>query len=147
MIIDSIESASLYIKTHAGFKAAFDFLEKTDLSSIIEGRYPIKDQDVFAIVSTSEGRGKTTDLEAHKKYIDIQFIAEGTETMGWKPVKECLSLLKPYDASKDIEFYSDTPQNYVETAQNQFCIFFPQDAHAPLSGTGTVKKIVIKVKA
>ena len=50
-----------------------------------------------------------------------------------------------YDAEKDIEFFEDVPDSYVTVLPGEFAVFFPEDAHAPLIGTGEVHKVVIKV--
>ena len=37
------------------------------------------------------------------------------------------------------------PDNYVTVLPGEFVVFFPDDAHAPMIGTGVVHKVVIKV--
>ena len=76
---------------------------------------------------------------------DIQFCFEGNDYIGWSPAGEKLSVSQPYDSEKDVEFYSDTPIEWFNLSGNTFCIFFPEDAHAPLSVTGNLRKMVIKV--
>ena len=65
--------------------------------------------------------------------------------MGWKARSRCLQPHEQYDAEKDIEFFDDVPDTYVTVLPGEFVVFFPDDAHAPLIGTGAVHKVVIKV--
>ena len=83
-------------------------------------------------------------LEAHRKYIDIQYVIAGVEEMGWNARIRCQQPHGQYDAEKDIEFFADTPNSYVTVHPGEFVIFFPDDAHAPLIGRGEVHKVVIK---
>ena len=87
--------------------------------------------------------------EAHKNYIDIQYILEGEEMIGWKPENQ-LELLEGYSEEKDIAFYSNsgywTP---VYLQKDYFVILFPEDTHKPCCSAGKVanaKKIVFKVR-
>jgi len=84
-------------------------------------------------------------LEAHRKYIDIQLVLEGDETMGWKPLADCLNPVSEHSMEKDIRFFHDAPASWIAVPPDHFCIFFPEDAHAPLVGKGQVRKVIFKV--
>lgn len=112
-----------------------------------DGRIEIIPEELFAIVSEQQGREQNEAfLEAHKQYIDIQYLISGEETHGWKPVTDCNEVRNEYDVTNDIVFFADVPTTYVKLKPGQFCVFFPEDAHAPMISTGIVKKIVIKIK-
>jgi YhcH/YjgK/YiaL family protein len=66
--------------------------------------------------------------------------------MGWKPRQDCKSEREPYNAEKDVLFYTDKPDMFFQLTDGQFAIFFPEDVHAPMIGEGEIKKLVIKVK-
>ena len=85
-------------------------------------------------------------LESHEKFIDIQIPLNSQETFGWMKKNHCNSINIPYNEEKDIMFYNDIPASYFTLQPNEFVIFFPEDAHAPLIGDGKIKKIVAKVK-
>jgi YhcH/YjgK/YiaL family protein len=72
-------------------------------------------------------------------------VIAGVEEMGWSARSRCQRPHGQYDAEKDIEFFADTPDSYVTVLPGEFVIFFPDDAHAPLIGTGEIHKVVIKV--
>ena len=54
--------------------------------------------------------------------------------------------LGAFDVQKDIRFYDDVPQTYYEVTPGQFTLLFPEDAHAPMVGEGTIRKVIVKVR-
>ena len=97
-----------------------------------------------AAAGRSRNRAK---LECHRKYIDIQLVLEGTDEMGWKPLLDCHKPLADYSTEKDIQFFSDAPASWIATPPGAFCIFFPEDAHAPLVSEGNIRKVILKIAA
>jgi YhcH/YjgK/YiaL family protein len=147
MILDSLDQASRYAPLHASFKTGFDFLRNRCRADLADGEVPIDGDRVFAIVARSKGRGRpAARLEAHRRYIDIQYVIEGHEVIGWSRLAGCVNPEAPYDREKDIIFFRDRAQTWFDVAPGSFAIFFPEDAHAPLAGEGPVLKIVIKVQ-
>lgn len=146
MILDDLSSADRYASLHRGFRAGFDFLARRDLGELESGKYELDGDRVFALVNRDPGRGREgARLEAHRKYIDIQFLVAGSEAIGWRPTTQCATLIEPYSEERDIVFFSDAPLAWIELAIGKFMIFFPEDAHAPLASTGESVKAVIKV--
>ena len=128
------------------FHKAFEFLSRKDLSNIPDGKYEINGKKLFAVLSHSHGKGvKKALLETHRKYIDIQFVIEGRDLIGIAKTGECKSRVGGYDPENDIMFFNDKPGKYIKLKPGEFAVFFPDDAHAPLSGAGTVRKAVVKV--
>ena len=144
MILDVLENAARYESLHPGFAAAFDYLRRHDLAEIPLGRHAIEGDRIFALVSADEPRGAAARLEAHKKYIDVQYVVPGADRIGWSH-NAGLKTVVPYDAAKDIEFFVDAQESWLELTPGRFAIFHPTDAHAPLAGAQTARKIVIKV--
>lgn len=146
MILSALSLSSRYAELHPLFQRAFDYIRDTDLFTLAPGRYPIVGDDLFAIVELVPGKTKgMARLEAHRKYIDIQLVLEGDETMGWKPLADCLNPVSEHSEDKDIRFFHDAPASWVPVPPDHFCIFFPEDAHAPLVGSGMVRKVIFKV--
>jgi YhcH/YjgK/YiaL family protein len=146
MILDILANAGRYAGLHPLFPRAFEFLRDTDLQALAPGRFPIEGERLFAIVESVAGRSREdARLECHRKYIDIQLVLAGTEEMGWKPVSDCREPVADYSAERDIRFFRDVPASWVTTPPSAFCIFFPQDAHAPLVSAGSVRKVVLKI--
>jgi YhcH/YjgK/YiaL family protein len=146
VIFDTLASADRYAPLHPLFPRAFEYLRGTDLKALPPGRYPIEGEGLFAIVETVAGRSRSeAKLECHRKYIDIQLVLEGVDEMGWKPVCNCQAPLADYNPEKDIQFFHDTPASWITTPPGAFCLFFPQDAHAPLVSDGEIRKVILKI--
>jgi YhcH/YjgK/YiaL family protein len=80
-----------------------------------------------------------------RRCIDIQLTIDGYDEIGWKSLGDCAQPAGAFDAAKDIVFFSDRPESWVSLPAGHFAIFFPDDAHAPLAGRGTVKKAIMKI--
>jgi|WetSurMetagenome_2_1015567.scaffolds.fasta_scaffold195935_1 biofilm protein TabA len=146
MIIGKLSQAEKYYDMHSAFQKAFTFLRENDLSKLDVGRHEIDGDKMFCLISQGPGKKQNeAKLEAHRKYIDIQYIISGTDEMGWKPTAECTNIETEYSEEKDIEFFSDKPQIWMKVPAGSFAIFLPQDAHAPMVSDSEVRKAVIKV--
>lgn len=146
MILDDLQNADRYVALHPAFAAAFAYLRSTDLAKLSPGRHEIEGDRLFVIAGEDPGRGRTgARLEAHRRYIDIQYVISGDEEMGWRALADCHSLTDPYSETRDIEFYSDAPASWFAVPPGMFVVFFPNDVHAPLAGSGTLRKAVVKV--
>jgi YhcH/YjgK/YiaL family protein len=149
MIVDTITNAPKYFSSHPLFPAAFDYISKTDLVSLQPGKYEIDGDKLRAIVSEKKGMSaeeSVAKFECHNKHIDIQLCIKGNEQIGWKPREKCRNENGGYNAEKDVQLYQETPDTYFGLTDGQFAIFFPEDVHAPMIGTGEIRKLVIKVK-
>lgn len=146
MILDTLDAASRYAGLHPRFQAAFDFLRSTDLASLADGRHELDGAALYANVDRVPGRGReAAKLEAHRRYIDIQYMVSGAEEIGWLPLGCCESVDLPYDADRDVGLFADAPSAWVAVPPGHFVIYWPDDAHAPLAGTGDLVKVVVKV--
>lgn len=146
MILDALENIEKYAALHKGFPEAVKFLLRPDLSELGVGTYEIDGKNVYAMVSKEQGRKKEdAQLETHDKYIDIQLVLKGVDTMGWRTKTMCKSFATEYDPEADIQFFVDTPDVWLPVQSGFFTIFFPEDAHLPLVSIGELHKIVVKV--
>jgi biofilm protein TabA len=146
--IDKMEFSRQYHANKLFWDKAFAYLKHTDLTTIAPGKYPIDGENVFATVS-DYSPSDNSKWEAHKKYIDIQYIISGKETMGKVPLSET-TVVQEYNETKDVGFFETKVGNYYVVGPGSFLIFFPTEAHRPglkTEGFDKVKKIVIKVKA
>jgi biofilm protein TabA len=146
MILSDKKDMMRYVSLHPRFAAAFDFLTTTDLASAPIESHIIDGKNIYANFSLGKGKLKTdARLEAHKKYIDIQYLIEGNEEIGWKELDHCMEVQNPYKEEKDVMFYADASETWLRLVPGQFAIFFPEDAHAPVVSDGMVRKVVVKV--
>jgi YhcH/YjgK/YiaL family protein len=146
MIVDTLTQRDRYRHLHPGFAAAFDFAASHELAALAAGRHHIDGDRVFVSIDHTEGRGRAAArLESHRRYIDIQLTIDGAEEIGWRPLAQCRAAIAPFDEQRDIGFYGDAPDSWVAVPPGRFAIFFPEDAHAPLAGTGRLKKAIFKI--
>jgi YhcH/YjgK/YiaL family protein len=148
MIFDKIENAHLYAKTHAGINKALNYLKNTNFLELENGKHEIEGDVIFAIVNEYETKKPEENLlESHIKYIDVQFVAQGIEQIGFttfnnqKPVKL-------YDSPDDYMLFKE-PYNLITLNKGMFAIFYPDDMHIPglmIDTVSKVKKVVVKVK-
>jgi biofilm protein TabA len=152
MILDTLNNSAAYNGLNPLFVKAFAFLKTVKESDFDSSTAPvlkkeIQGEDCFALFFNTEGKGsETIIMEAHKKYIDIQYVFKGSDLMGFKPLSECKDVNKPYDMEGDHMLFNDAPNAFVLVTENNFSVFFPTDVHAPLVGRGAMLKVVVKVK-
>ena len=132
------------------WKATFEYLKNTDLGRLSAGEHEIIGREVYAIVSEYTPKEATEcNFEAHRKYIDFQYLISGKEKMGVTTLDKVVPICE-YDEEKDIVFFKpDASAIYEVATPDLFYVFFPKDPHRPSikdEDGVTVKKIVIKIK-
>lgn len=149
---DSSQFSFQYLQNRECWDKAFAFLRDNDLNILASGKYPILGDKVFASISEANSKNREdTRWEAHKKYIDIQYVIRGEEIIGVAPLSAAVRTIS-FDPEKDLGFY-EIPENqchYHTANPGTFFLFFPNDAHRPCirSTNGeSEKKIVIKISA
>jgi len=146
VIFSLLSQSPRYAALHPLFPRAFAYLRDTDLNALALGVHQIIDQQLFVIVEVADGRTRAeAKLEAHRNYIDIQLVLAGVDEMGWKALSDCHQPLDEHNVARDIRFFGDAPAAWISVPPQHFCIFFPEDAHAPLVGVGAIRKVIVKV--
>ena len=147
MILDKLVNAERYYKLHPGLKTAFEFLRRQDISDLPDAKYEIDGERIYATIFEGQGKGRrAAKLETHKKYIDIHYAISGFDEVGWNPAQECAGKKGGYNKKKDYQLYPDFPKIWVPHWPGTFIIFFPEDAHAPVTATKNLHKAVVKVR-
>ena len=147
MIVDVLENSAAYEGMHPKFKAAFAFLRRPDLAKLAPGRHDV-DDDLYVMVEKGPSRKREDGrIETHDEWIDIQFVIEGTDAMGWKPRSMLLSPVERKDPRADVRFYDDDPSAWLMATPGTFAVFFPDDAHLPNIGDGLLHRAIAKVRA
>lgn len=122
-----------------------EFLAKTDFSKLEDGRHVINDY-MYVNVETYQTKEDAL-FEAHRDYIDIQYIISGEEKIGVARYSDCKENI-PYDKERDIEFLNGEGEFYPMRT-GDYMILYPTDAHKPsisLNEKATVRKAVVKVR-
>lgn len=146
MIIDTIEHAEAYVYLGESFMEAMRFLKENKDGGLDKDRYGIS-ENAYALVKRYDSKPRENcGYEAHRDYIDVQYVVSGDEYMGWAP-KEKLQTVK-YIPEKDKYEISGDGELYPLHA-GEFMVLFPSDAHAPCIAYGQsvpVEKIILKVR-
>lgn len=151
MVIGNIKEADTGFKKYPKrIREALAFLNETDFTKIPDGRIDI-DDGMYANLQRYDTRvPESGKPEAHRKYVDVQFIAEGEEELGWCPINPDLVPVAPYDADKDLIFYQDlVPASTMPLRCKDFAILYPNDVHRPCGSLyaepAKVTKVVVKI--
>jgi YhcH/YjgK/YiaL family protein len=150
MILDLIGNRERYSGLGASIERALEYLADTDFTTLEDGKHPIDGEAIFALVSTYETEPESTrSFEAHRRYIDVQYLLSGREIIHWAALQE-LTPAGEYSDEKDIVFLSGDSRARLQLTPGTFALFYPQDAHKPncaWDGPRQVRKVVVKVRA
>ena len=151
MIVTDVAHLAEQTSLTPAFLKALKFLQNTDLSALPDGRTDIDGETVYAMVQSYESRewGEEHLFEAHRQYIDIQYVVSGHEIIGWLFGDRLTSTVE-YDG--EIEAWLNRlpvkGMTSVRLSTGQLAVLYPSDAHAPGLADGApsmVKKIVVKI--
>ena len=152
MLVTALENIPQQAALTPRLRKALDFLNNAHPSELPPGRVEIDGADVYALVQAyeTETAEAEVEMEAHRKYIDVQYIASGEEMMAWAHLTDLRSP-SAYNPEKDV-LHGMLPAGEttpVRVSAGQAAIFYPEDAHAPklsVSSPCAVKKVVVKVR-
>lgn len=146
MILSHISDSSRYESLHPLFKQVFDYIKANDLTKVPAERIVLDGDKLF--INVADARlipAETQKLEVHQKYIDIHFPLSGKEIVGWKHLSNLGTSKAPFDTDNDFALYAEEPTTYFTVMPGEFYIVYPEDAHAPIIGEGTLRKLIVKV--
>ena len=148
MITDHVKNRRPYETAHPLFSQAFDFIASYLAEPKPVGKYELLGDALFAMVQTYTAKTEAR-MEAHNKYIDLQFVVSGEERILWAQRDE-LTVTEDLGEEKDALFLTDGDRPAALTLRaGEFAIFYPSDAHKPGLATDApadVVKIVVKIK-
>jgi biofilm protein TabA len=150
VIVDTLANASRYRGINPLLDRGLEEMGRLAKNTLADGRHELAGQKLAAIFSsyTTEDPERKP-FEAHRRFIDIQVVLQGQETLYWAP----LPSLEPrgeYSEADDIAFFTGSTGIAVPLEPGWFTVQFPQDAHkpgCPRGGPSQVRKLVIKVAA
>ena len=144
MIFDHIGNHEKYGKMHPYFREAFAFL--ANAGDLQNGRHELSG-GMYANVSEGDARPEDEmQFEAHRKYIDLQFLISGSERLIWGDGNR-LPHVTEYSEENDCYFLSGKGQG-IDVYPGDFYILYPEDAHKPGCSAGMpshYRKIIVKV--
>jgi biofilm protein TabA len=133
------------------FRKIYDLISQTDFSKISDGLHEIDKNTIFYnIISYETKNYKEIVAESHKKYIDIHYILNGEEIIGYSDYKNEKTIAAKYNIEKDAELFSNIlNENFFVLKRGMFAIFYPQEIHRPgmlYEKKCKVRKIIFKIK-
>ena len=144
MIMDNLPQWRRYAGLLPGLSPAFQFLE-TLTPATPDGRYELDGN--YCLVQRYRTKPHGT-FEAHRKYVDVQFILAGRETILWAPLASLTTVTQSYVDDRDVGFFAmPATSTALRLGAGQFTILFPADGHAPgieCDGAVDVVKAVVK---
>ena len=145
MIVCPWNELSRYTSVIPGLEEAVAFVNK--LEQFEPATYPLSGNNKVLVQSLVTKPFETSLLEAHRKFLDIQYIISGKEVVGWAPVA-ALNPTEEYNDAKDKCMYEG--KSYpMEIAEGYCYVVYPEDAHAPsvhLDEAHNIIKLVIKLE-
>ena len=147
MIYAKNKDALAYRGIHPNLDLALEHITPEFLASVGSERVELKG-GVYATRFTYETvPAEESFFEAHKKYLDIHIMAEGSEKVEIAPPEA----LAEFDRVEANDFYAYRGEGDYKLilSPGDFLVVFPGDAHRikmQVDGPKTVSKVVFKVK-
>ena len=146
MIFDRIENLNNYSGLGRVY-TALKFLSDTDFTKVPLGKYELDGDNIYYMVQKYNTDPDKTVAEAHKKYIDIQYIVKGEEIIAVAPIQSEKTEVEAKE-EKDVWFYDCETQPLI-LKDGEFMVLYPNDLHLPGKAVNEPKevlKVVVKVK-
>lgn len=146
MIYDKIDNIETYTALGERLAQGLRLLKEKDFSAMEPGRYEVDGNTLYYMVQSYQSKAANDTPEAHRKYIDIQYVVSGVERIG---VGELSDMTEEVTANPESDFWLyHGPLSDLKLSAGYFAVLFPQDAHAPGIAAGDpapVRKVVVKV--
>ncbi len=123
------------------------FRKVNALTSLEPATYPLENGGRFFVAVGTTAPAAEKLCEAHRNFLDIQFLLKGEELVGWAPL-DTLTLDGEFSTEKDVGFYAGTV-DFMHIAEGYCYVAFPEDAHMPavhLDDPTDFVKVVVKLK-
>lgn len=151
MILGSLSSwkhESRYLT--ADIAAAVEELVKLAVRNPEPGKIEMNGDKMYANVMEFDAKSMEEQVaEKHELYIDVHYLFDGEETIGWFPQRDGVEPAKAYDSDADYMLYTPADDEVLlKMKPGMFAVFYPHDIHRPGMGEPStrIKKAVVKVR-
>ena len=149
MLYGTLKHLESYRGIHPGVMRGLELLRDTDFAQLADGRYEVDGERLFYSLQSYVNKPANDTPEAHRKYIDIQFLISGREWMDVAPLANMTEVAEARPEG-DIWLHRGPVDGRVLLAGDRFAVLWPEDAHAPgIAVDGTpeqCRKCVVKVR-
>ena len=146
MVKDNIKNAKLYYGLGKSIEEALKFLESYSDAADTKADIIVSDNVMVKCRPYMTKPESECTFEAHEKYIDIHFVVDGDENMGYADISE----LKKTEVNEEKDMIClEGKGTNIRLGRGDFMITYPQDAHMPCVAYGEPKmcnKLIAKVK-
>ena len=143
---------SKYAEVKKYSQEAAEFMENFKPENYADGRYDLNEEGLFEnIQSYTTNPRENQKYEAHRRYIDVQYIITGKDGFCLKDISEMTEadIIVPYSEESDIMFFSNKVEGeYHALTDGEFLVMPPECAHMPGMAVGEpspVRKMVVKI--
>ena len=151
MIFGNINDRKRYQDVHKGVAIALEAVAGYTKENFSDTQVKIDGDRLYLNFAKYETSPLAPDslCEAHRKYIDVMYMVEGSETIYVKNAAAVSTVTREYDPEIEAMLgLTDSDVCAVRLDAGSFVVLFPEDAHTPgcdADGTHSVKKIIGKV--
>lgn len=117
------------------------------LTDLTPRTIPLSGENKILVQAGATKHYEGRQLEAHRRFLDIQLILKGSEQVGWAPI-DALTAATEYNEAKDCCMYEGNCE-FMNIPAGYCYVVFPEDAHMPgshLDEPGEYTKLVVKLK-
>ena len=127
MIVCPWKEIGRYEAVIPGLKEAMAEIEK--LKDLTPRTIPLSGRNKILVQAGTTKAAEGQLLEAHREFLDIQYILKGSEVMGWAPV-DTLTLDGQFNTVKDKGMYAGEC-DFLNIREGYCYVVYPEDAHMP----------------
>lgn len=129
-------------------------LSSLDTAALEPGRHTFDTVNYMNVDVTETAPASQRLMEAHRNYIDIQYVIEGDENIGWQPLCQAGPVVDDSDDSRagsDAWFYNPdiAGDTVIAMTPGTYAIFTPADGHrclcAPDGQGKAIRKVILKI--
>ncbi len=148
MIFGNINNLKEYPFLEEQVKECFAYAKEHDLSAYAKGRHEIDGERLFVnIVEYETVKAEERFWEAHKNYLDIHLMLDGTEQIDLNFIQNME--LKEFVPKDDFLPMDGEKNSSVILRDGDFLICYPSDGHrtaVAVGGSERIKKAIFKVR-
>ncbi|CUO83826.1 YhcH/YjgK/YiaL family protein [Clostridium disporicum] len=148
MIFGNIKDKERYNFIDERILECFKYAIENNLNKFSTGTHEINGDDVFVNVVSYKTTNKADRFwEAHRKYIDVHLMLDGTEKIALNHIDNLEQ--KEYEEEGDFLSLNGEESAVVTLEKGDFLICYPEDAHMTaikVDESKDIKKAIFKVK-
>ena len=152
MIMGHIDAKETECAYALPIQEAIRYCRETDVSGLGESGISLREDAMVALICDRVTEVKEKKLpEVHRRYAELQFVAEGSEQIGYYPDRGDNEVFLDCLDEKDTLYYQENPKSgeiMLQMTPGTYAVFFPEDVHRPfcqVEEPARVKKIVVKI--